>query len=131
MTEEVIDINIKTPSTRLLSMENPNVKVPKQAIQQANNDQRNGYYSFLSNFPKLTGTFDTTLPPKHLPHHICTNDPPIYSTPRRLLSETLKQVQTEFNPMLGYKLASFHLQIQRGPVFCMWIKIRQARSPFW
>ena len=65
MTEEVIDINNKTPSTRLLSLENPNVKVPKQAIKQANNDKRNGYHLLLSNFSKLTGTFNAILPPKH------------------------------------------------------------------
>ena len=120
MTEEVIDINNKTPSTRLLSLGNPNVKVLKQAIKQAHNDKRNGYHSLLSNFSKLTGTFNAILPPKHSErHHICTNDPPIYCTPRRLSPEILKQVHTEFNPMLGYKLASFHLQIQKGPVLCM------------
>ena len=93
MIEEVIDINNETPSTRLLSLGNPNVKVPKQAIKQANNDERNVYYLFLSNFPKLTSTFIATLPPKHsVRHYICTNDPPICSTKRRFSLEILKQV---------------------------------------
>ena len=118
MTEEVIDINNKTPSTRLLSLGNPNVKVPKQAVKQANNDKRNGYYFLLSNFSKLTGTFNAILPPKHsVRHHICTHNPPRWLSP-----EIFKQVQSEFNPMLGYKLASFHLQIQKGPVLCIWLK---------
>ena len=132
MTEEVIDINNKTPSTRLLSLGNPNVKVPKQAIKQANNDKRNGYHLLLSNFSKLTGTFNAILPPKlSVRHHICTHDPPTYGTPPWLSPEILKQVQTEFNPMLGYKLASFHLQIQKGPVLCMWLKNQTGLIALW
>ena len=46
-----------------------------------------------------------------------THDSPTYGTPSWLSQEILKQVQTEFNPMLGYKLASFHLQIQKGQSF--------------
>ena len=74
MTEEVIDINNKTPSIRLLSLGNPNVIVPKQAIKQTNNDKRNDYHLLLSNFSKLTGKFNAILPPKHsVRHHICTH----------------------------------------------------------
>ena len=123
MIKEVIDINNKTSCTRLLSLGNPNVEVPKQAIKQANNDERNVYYLLLSNFPKLTSTFNATLPPKHsVGHHICTDDPPIYSTQRRFSPEILKQVRTQFNSIQCYKLASFHLQIQSGRVHCMWLK---------
>ena len=103
MIEEVIDINNETPSTRLLWLGNPNVEVSKQAIKQANNDERNGYYSLLSNFPKLTSTFNATLPPKHSVRH---HDPPIYSTPRWFSPEILKQVRTEFHLMLQVGIIS-------------------------
>ena len=107
MIEELININNETPSTRLLSLGNPNVEVPKQAIKQANNHERNVYYLFLSNFPKLTSTFNATLPPKHsVRHHICTNDPPIYSTQRRFSLEILKQVRTKFYSMLQVGIIS-------------------------
>ena len=100
MIEEVIDINNQTPSTRLSSLRNPNVKVPKRAMKQANNDKGNGYNSLLSNFPKPISTFNATLPLKHsVRYHICTNGLPIYSEPHRLLPEILKQVQAEFNSM--------------------------------
>ena len=52
-------------------------------------------------------------------------------TPPWLSPEILKQVQTEFNPMLGYKLASFHLQIQKGPVLCMWLKNQTGLIALW
>ena len=94
MAEEIIDINNETLSTRLSSLRNPNVKVPKQAMKQANNDKGSSYFSLFSNFPKPTSTFNATLPLKHsVRHHICTYGLPIYSEPRRFLPKILNQVQ--------------------------------------
>ena len=107
MTEKVIYMTNQTPSTRLSLLGNPNVKVPKQALKKAYNDKRNDFYSLISNFPKPTSMFNATLLRKYSVRlYICTNSPLIYSAPRRLSPEMLKQVQTEFNSMLQVRIIS-------------------------
>ena len=100
-----------------MSLGNPNVEVPKQAIKQANNDERNVYYLLLRNFPKQTSTLNATLPPKNsVRHHICTNDPPIYSTQHRFSPEILKQVRSEFNSMLQVGIISLTNSKRASPL---------------
>jgi len=60
----------------------------------------NVYEQLLSNYPKIMDPIFTTQVPTHsVEHHVITTGPPVFSKPRRLSPQKLKDAKAEFRKL--------------------------------